>query len=351
MLYKKLGTTNIDVSVVCLGTMTFGEQTNAQESFAELDYAFDNGVNFIDAAEMYPVPPRAETYGGTEEIVGDWIAANPDKRDKVIVATKVVGPATRFRYMRPQINDGVTKLDRASIELAIEGSLKRLKTDYIDLYQLHWPDRNTNIFDRLGYTHSENEVATPLQESLSVLHDLVKAGKIRYVGLSNETPYGLVECMRLAREEGLPLVQSVQNPYNLLKRDYEIGMAEISCRSGIGLLAYSPLAMGALTGKYLDGKMPEGSRFALFGQYFPRYQSLRAQAEIKKYVALAHDYGLDPAVMANAYVNGRAFVTSNIIGATTLEQLKPAVASGDVILPDDLLAKIEKTHRENPVGY
>ncbi len=351
MQFKKLGTTGIDVSVVCLGTMTFGEQTSQAESIAEMDYAYDHGVNIIDAAEMYPVPPRAETYGRTEEIVGEWIAANPAKRAKTIIATKVVGPSSGFRYMRPEINGGATRLDRQSIMIAVDNSLRRLKTEQIDLYQLHWPNRNTNMFDRLSYEHMEKEAMIPLQESLSVMGDLVKAGKIRYVGLSNETPYGMMESMRLAREEGLPLVQSVQNPYNLLKRDYEIGMSEISCRTGIGLLAYSPLAMGALSGKYLNGNMPKGSRFDLFGRYFPRYQSERAQAAVANYVALAQEFDMEPALMANAFVNGRPFVTSNIIGATTLEQLKTAVHSGTINLPDELLAKIQALYLENPVAY
>ncbi|MFK7865815.1 MAG: NADP(H)-dependent aldo-keto reductase [Alphaproteobacteria bacterium] len=351
MRTRKLGNSDIDVSVICLGTMTFGEQTNLEESFKQMDYALDHGVNFWDTAEMYSVPPRAETYGLTETYIGKWLAQNQEKRDKIVLATKVAGASTRLNYMRPHLDPSGTKLDRQSVMEAADASLKRLNTDYIDLYQVHWPARNTNMFDRLSYVHLENEVATPILETLDALGDLVKQGKVRTIGISNETPWGVMEYLNLAKEHNLPRVQSIQNPYNLLKRDFEIGLAEMACRADIGLLAYSPLAMGVLSGKYLNDARPAGSRMALFGQYFPRYLSERAQQETRKYVELAREYGLDPAMMANSYVNDRPFVTSNIIGATTFDQLVVAVESEKLRLPDDLLRKLEAIHNANPIGY
>lgn len=349
MQYRRLGTTDLDVSVVCLGTMTWGEQNSEADGHAQMDYALDHGVNFVDTAEMYSVPPRKDTYGRTEEIIGSWLAKNPGRRDELVLASKVLGRAERFPYARPEINDdGVTKLDRKNILAACDASLKRLNTDYIDLYQLHWPDRQTNFFGQLGYIHQDQDDSVPMEETFEALAELVKAGKIRYVGLSNETPWGMLESLRMAEQKGLPRVQSIQNPYNLLKRDFEVGCAEIAIREKVGLLAYSPLAMGVLSGKYLDGAMPEGSRMALFGQYFPRYLRPKPVEQTAKYVKLARDSGVDPALMAHAFVNQQPFLTSNIIGATSMEQLKIAIKSGDFTLDNNILAAIEEIHLETP---
>lgn len=350
MRYNKLGHTDLDVSVVCLGTMTWGEQNTEAEGHEQMDYALDHGVNFWDTAELYAVPPRAETYGRTEEIIGTWFEKT-GRRAEVILASKVAGRATRLPYMRPHLFDGETRLDRQSILEACDASLKRLKTDYIDVYQLHWPERQTNFFDAVNYVHQPEKDGFPIDETLRALEELVASGKVRYVAVSNESAWGVMEFLRLAETAGLPRIVSIQNPYNLLKRDYEVGLAEVSCRTGVGLLAYSPLAMGSLSGKYLGGQKPEGARLTLFGQYFPRYQSRRAEATIAKYVDLAKAHGLDPAQMANTFVNTRQFVTSNIIGARTMPQLELAVATGDMTLSKDVLEGIEKIHKETPIGY
>ncbi len=351
MRYNKLGHTDIDVSVICLGTMTWGQQNTEAEGHEQMDYALDNGVNFWDTAELYAVPPKAETYGRTEEIIGTWFERNPTRRKDVILASKVAGRATRLSYMRPHLHDGETRLDRQSILEACDNSLKRLKTDYIDVYQLHWPERQTNYFDAVNYTHNPDADGFPIEETLRALEELVKSGKVRYVAVSNESAWGVMEFLRLADQAGLPRIVSIQNPYNLLKRDYEVGLAEVSCRTGVGLLAYSPLAMGVLSGKYLNGAMPEGSRMALFGQYFPRYLTERAARTTAKYVDIATRYGLDPAQMANTFVNIRPFTTSNIIGARTMDQLKLAVATGDMSLDQEILDDIETVHKETPIGY
>lgn len=350
MRYNKLGHTDLDVSVVCLGTMTWGEQNSEAEGHEQMDYALDRGVNFWDTAELYAVPPKAETYGRTEEIIGTWFEKT-GRRDEVILATKVAGRATRLAYMRPHLHDGETRLDRQSIVEACEASLKRLKTDYIDLYQLHWPERQTTFFDTVNYVHHPETDGLPIEETLRALEDLVKAGKVRHVGVSNESAWGVMEFLRLADTANLPRIVSVQNAYNLLKRDYEYGLAEVSCRTGCGLLAYSPLAMGALSGKYLDGQRPTGARLTIFGEYFPRYMSERSQITIRKYVDIAKKYGLDPAQMANTFVNTRQFTTANIIGATTMDQLKAAIDTGDMKLPEDVISDIETVHKETPIGY
>ena len=342
MEYRKLGNTEIDVSVICLGTMTWGEQNTMEEGHEQMDYALDQGVNFFDAAELYPIPPKPETQGRTEECIGSWFKKTGN-REKVILATKVAGrsPMNWFR------GDG-TKLDRENIEAAIDASLERLQTDYVDLYQLHWPDRPMSMFGSggIGYKHIESE-SISINETLGVLSDLVKNGKIRYVGLSNETPWGLSEFLKYSEMNNLPRVVSVQNAYNFLNRTYEQGMSEYFHRSQVGLLAYSPLAQGYLTGKYIDGARPEGSRTALF-ERGDRYEVPGANEAIKSYVAYADSIGMDPSVMANAFVNSRDFVTSNIIGATTMEQLKLAVGSIEVSLDDENLKAIEEIHRSNP---
>lgn len=342
MLYRPLGRTGIQVSALCLGTMTFGEQNTEAEAHAQLDLAFSIGINFIDTAEIYPVPPCAETYGQTETIIGNWLKSRRC-RDRVILATKVAGPADWLPYLR----GGKNRLDRTNIEAAIDGSLKRLKTDWIDLYQLHWPDRRTNFFGKLGYVPEDDTYSVPLWETLDVLGDLVKAGKVRYVGVSNETPWGLMRYLALAEQHDLPRVASIQNPYNLLNRTFEIGLAEIAIREQCGLLAYSPLGFGVLSGKYLNGQRPPGARITRYAR-FNRYLNPEAERATAEYVALARLHGLDPAQMALAWVTRRPFVTSTIIGATTLEQLKSNIGSLDVRLDDAVIAGIEAIHTKQP---
>lgn len=339
MKTRKLGRTDIDVSEICLGTMTWGEQNTEQQAFEQLELATAEGVNFIDAAEMYPVPPRAETQGLTETFLGNWLARR-GRRDDLVIASKVAGPGNGLTYLR----DG-PRLTRDHIRQACEDSLRRLQTDYIDLYQVHWPDRNANFFGRLGYRHSADEQATPIEETLGALAELVKEGKVRHIGLSNETPWGTSEYLRLSRERDWPRVVSVQNPYNLLNRTFEVGMAEVACREQVGLLAYSPLAFGMLSGKYLDGKRPEGARLTLY-ERFTRYTSGRGAVATRAYVDLAASHGLSPVQMALAYVTSRDFVTSNIIGATSLEQLRENLGSASVSLGDEVLEAIEELNRE-----
>ena len=342
MEYRPLGRTGVKVSVICLGTMTWGKQNTEAEAHAQLDTALAAGVNFIDTAEMYPVPPEAETYSRTEQCIGSWLAARGN-RDKVVLATKVVG---RSDWL-PHVRGGRAILDRKNIEDALHASLKRLRTDYIDLYQLHWPDRNTNFFGALGYEHAADEVTVPIEETLRVLADLVAAGKVRYIGLSNETPWGAMKFLHLAEQLNLPRVASIQNPYSLLNRTYEIGLAEVSHREDCGLLAYSPLGFGVLSGKYLDGARPAGARLTLF-ERFSRYSNPRTERATKAYVELARAHGLKPAQMALAYVHSRPFLTSAIIGATSQEQLRDNLASHDLRLTKELLEAIEVIHQDNP---
>lgn len=341
MQYRQLGRTDIEVSVICLGTMTFGEQNTEAEAHEQLDYAVAQGINFIDTAEMYPVPPRAETQGLTEAHIGSWLRRRGG-RDRVVLATKAAGPADWLEYLRSGPD-----LTRAHLEQALHASLERLQTDYIDLYQIHWPARNTNFFGSLGYVHEPGENSTPIAETLSVLGEFVEQGKVRHIGVSNETPWGIMEYLRLAEQLGLPRILSVQNPYNLLNRTFEIGLAEIAHREAVGLLAYSPLAFGMLSGKYLNGARPEHARLTLF-ERFSRYSNTEGEAATERYVALARDHGLTPAQMALAYVNSRPFVTSNIIGATTLAQLSEDIASIDLELSDTVLEAIEQIHIAQP---
>lgn len=342
MHYRTLGATGLKVSAICLGTMTFGEQNSEDEAHAQLDYALEHGINFIDSAEMYPVPPRARTQGLTERYIGTWLARRRC-RERVVLASKVAGPGDELNYLR----DGNPQLDRRNVLAALDASLARLQTDYLDLYQVHWPSRRTNFFGRLGYTHDPERDSTPIQETLAALGDAVRAGKVRHIGVSNETPWGVMRYLEIAEREGLPRIVSVQNPYNLLNRTFEIGLAEIAHREKVGLLAYSPLAFGALSGKYLDGARPAGARLTLF-ERFQRYNNPQGDAATRAYVDLAHDHGLDPAQMALAYVNGRGFLTTNIVGATDLEQLAADIASIDLELSPDVIAGIEAIHREHP---
>ena len=340
MIYSKLGNSDINVSKICLGTMTFGEQNSPAEGHAQLDYAIGQGVNFIDTAEMYPVPPKAETQGATESIIGSWLQQR-GKRDDIILASKAAGPGDWLSYIR-----GGPRLTRSHLESAIETSLQRLNTDYLDLYQLHWPDRNTNYFGKLGYQHDNSCNETPLHETFEVLKELVNSGKIRHIGLSNETPWGVMQCLALAEYHGMPRVMSVQNPYNLLNRSYEVGLAEISQREQVGLLAYSPLGFGVLSGKYLNDQWPEGARMTLHKR-FARYFTPGGISATQAYVDLARQHGLDPGQMALAYVNSRGFVSSNIIGATSMEQLQSNIESVDLELSEEVLQGIEAIHSTN----
>jgi aryl-alcohol dehydrogenase-like predicted oxidoreductase len=344
MKYRKLGNTDINVSELCLGTMTFGEQNSETEGHQQLDYAVSQGINFIDTAELYAIPPRAETYGKTEEIIGSWLAKRGQRSD-IILASKIAGPGLDFVG---HIRGGKTRFNGHDIEQALNASLKRLQTDYIDLYQLHWPERNTNYFGRLNYEVSEDETElTPIKETLQALKKQIDAGKIRYIGLSNETPWGLMQFLNIAKQYDLPAIVSVQNPYNLLNRSFEIGCAEVSHREKVGLLAYSPLGFGVLTGKYLNNAQPEGARMTLWPHY-SRYSNQRAVAATAEYVALAKRYSLDPAQMALAFVTQQAFVTSNIIGARTMEQLARNIASSDMQLDQEVLEGIDKIHQRYP---
>jgi len=339
MQTRPLGDTGIEVSRLCLGTMTFGEQNSEAEAHEQLDRAVAFGVDFIDTAEMYPVPPAAETQGRTERYIGQWLKRR-GSRDDVILATKVSGPG--FDYLR-----GGSRLTREQLHQAIDASLARLQTDYVDLYQLHWPERRANFFGKLGYAPDEEEDATPLEETLSALKSLVDAGKVRAIGLSNDTPWGVMRALHLADTLNLPRVASIQNPYSLLNRTFEVGLAEIAHRERVGLLAYSPLAFGMLSGKYLHGARPPGARLTRY-ERFQRYTNPLAQQATEAYVQIARDHGLDPAQMALAYVNSRPFLTSNIIGATTMAQLESNLASEALRLDSEVLAAIEAVHQRIP---
>ncbi len=319
--------------------MTFGEQNSQKEAHLQLDTATDAGVNFIDAAELYPVPPRAETQGLTEEYIGNWLSTRGN-RDKLVVATKVCAYAEWVSYLR----DGNCRLDRQNIEQAVDASLRRLQCDYIDLYQVHWPDRDSNYFGQLDYYHAPDKDGVSITETMEVLGDLVQKGKIRYVGVSNETAWGVAEYLKCAEAGVGPRIASIQNPYNLLNRSFEIGLAEFSHRERVGLLAYSPLGFGVLTGKYLDGQMPGNSRLRLFGSRYLRYSNELGTKATEKYVKLAHENGLDPAQMALAYVISRPFLTSAIIGATSQVQLENNIASIDIKLEKSLVREIESIH-------
>jgi len=341
MEYRPLGRTGINVSSVCLGTMTWGSQNSEAEAHEQIDYALDQGINFLDTAEMYPVTPnRLETRGRTEDYIGTWIGKG-SRRDRIVLATKASGPG-RFT------GESETRLNRAGIEAAIDRSLKRLQTDYIDLYQIHWPDRNIPMFGQRGLQAlSDDPTTVPIAETLDVLADLVRAGKIRAFGVSNESAWGVSEYLRLSREKDLPRIASVQNAYSLLNRLFEGGLAEFSLREDVGLLAYSPLAAGHLSGKYLGGVVPPGSRLAVASQFL-RYNVPPQKAATARYVALAHAFGLKPATLALAFVHSRAFVTSSIIGATSLDQLKGAITGSLVTLPGEALDAINAIQQEIP---
>lgn len=339
MRYNPLGDTAHNVSVICLGTMTWGVQNSEQDAHDQLSFAVERGVNFIDTAELYPSPSSPETQGLTETYIGTWLKNRAD-RDKLIIASKATGPSGRWvKHIR-----GGPRHNADHLQTAVDASLKRLQTDYIDLYQLHWPSRNTNFFGKLGYKADEDPFPETIPEILYALGKLVDSGKIRHIGLSNETPWGLMQYLNLAEQQGLPRVVSVQNPYNLLNRTYEIGLAEMSHREKVGLLAYSPLGFGALSGKYLGGHKPADRRLTLFGDYFHRYSTPRAVKATAAYAELAQDHGLTPTQLALAFVNQQAFLTANIIGATRLDQLEENIATAEITLSDELIAGIEAIH-------
>ncbi len=338
MEYRTLGNSELKVSAVCLGTMTYGQQNNESEGHSQLDYALERGINFIDTAEMYPVPPRAETVTRTESIVGSWLRKQP--RDRVVLATKVAGPRRRMEWIR----GGPAALDETNIRSAIEGSLERLQTDYIDLYQLHWPERNVPMFGGDRFDPAEETDAVPINRQLEVLARLVEEGKVRAVGLSNETPWGVLRFLRLSEEHALPRVVSIQNAYNLLNRTYEYGLSEITYREGIDLLAYSPLAFGYLSGKYLPNGDGQG-RATLFKGFAQRYQKPSVEAAVSAYVELAHRHGISPARLALAFVYRQWFVTSTIIGATSMEQLAEDIDAWEEPLSQTILDEIAALHR------
>lgn len=343
MEYRRLGNSDLKVSAVCLGTMTFGQQNSETEAHTQLDYAFGNGVNFIDTAEMYPVPPKAETVTRTESIVGNWLKKQP--RDKVILATKVAGPRRNLQWIR----SGPKALDRANIRAAVDGSLSRLQTDYIDLYQLHWPERNVPMFGQYQFDTSqefengEKKEWIPIREQLEALAELVREGKIRAIGVSNEQPWGVMEFLRLAREHALPRIATIQNCYNLINRGFEFGLTEITYREHLSLLAYSPLAFGHLSGKYQADPQAEG-RVTLFKGFAQRYDKPNVQPAVAAYADLARRHGMSPAQLALAFVMHRWFVTSTIVGATRMDQLSENLEAWNKPLPDEIFRDIENLH-------
>tara|TARA_E500000178_G_scaffold119329_1_gene119377 strand:- start:342 stop:1379 length:1038 start_codon:yes stop_codon:yes gene_type:complete len=341
MKYTTIPHTDIQVSKICLGTMTWGNQNTQNEGFEQMDYALEKGVNFFDTAELYPVPANAETYADTERIIGNWFEQRKN-RDKVVLATKIAGPGAYTAHIR------TTGFTPDSIREALEGSLIRLKTDYIDLYQLHWPERNANFFGKRDYAADADEQwAVNFQEILKTLEGFIKEGKIRHIGLSNETPWGAMKYLALAEHKNLPQMKTIQNPYSLLNRTFEVGNAEVSHREHLGLLAYSPLAFGVLSGKYRGGKLPEKSRLKLFPR-MARYSSKEATAATEAYATIAAKHNLTLTQLSLAFVTDRPFVTSNIIGATTMEQLAENIATADVTLSADILAEIDAVHNRIP---
>ncbi|MBY6187123.1 NADP(H)-dependent aldo-keto reductase [Marinobacter hydrocarbonoclasticus] len=341
MKQNRLPNSELSVSALGLGTMTFGEQNSAQDAFEQMDLAHSAGINFLDAAEMYPVPPRPETQGATESIIGDYLRRR-GTRHQWVVATKVAAPGGPVDGLRPDM-----ALDRRNLFAACDASLSRLGIDCIDLYQVHWPHRNTNFFGQLGYQTEQAESATPILDTLSALNDLVQAGKIRYVGISNETPWGAMQYLHLADKHDLPRAVSIQNPYNLLNRSFEVGMAEVAHRAPLPLLAYSPMAFGTLSGKYREGRRPEGARLTRF-ERFKRYTGPAADAAIDDLLTIASAFGLSPAQLALAFVRTRPFTASTLIGATTLTQLEQNLASVELAWSDELEAALQahgETHR------
>ena len=341
MKFRKLGTTDIDVSLICLGTMTWGTQNTEKEAFEQMDYAVSQGINFFDTAEIYSVPPTSDSYGKTEIMIGNWFKKRKN-RDKIILASKVAGPGCNW------IRGGGNNFDKKKIGEAIDGSLKRLKTDYIDLYQLHWPERSTNYFGSRDFLYNNKEGNwNSFENILEALEKFIKSGKIRFIGMSNETPYGLSRYLEISKNKGGPRMMSVQNPYNLVNRTYEIGMSEISIREKCGLLVYYPLAAGGLSGKYRNGKMPKNSRMALF-KGWERHLNPLAMKAYDEYFKLAEDFNLSMVQLAQSFVNSRPFVTSNIIGATTMNQLKENIESINIEFTDEMMRRVNEIHNNNP---
>ncbi|MDB4082204.1 aldo/keto reductase [Candidatus Pelagibacter sp.] len=341
MNYKKLGNTDLKVSTICLGTMTWGEQNTQNEGFEQMDYALDQGVNFWDTAEIYSIPPKQETFGDTEVIIGNWFEKTK-KRNKVILASKVCGP------MREYVRGGGNQFGTKNITEALNGSLKRLKTDYIDLYQLHWPERKTNFFGQLGYEHNDNIEWTRFEDILGNLKKFIIQGKIRHIGLSNETAWGLSKFLELSKSKDLPRILSVQNPYNLLNRTYEIGLAEMSVREQAGLLAYSPLACGYLSGKYRNGRLPKNSRIERNADFWTRYQKPNLNNAVDAYFEISNKYKLDMSQMCLKFLEIQPFVTSVIIGATTMDQLKTNIDSVNISLNKDIINEINEVQKIYP---
>ncbi|MDC0167403.1 aldo/keto reductase [Candidatus Pelagibacter sp.] len=340
MNYKNLGNTDLKVSTICLGTMTWGEQNNQNEAFEQMEFALDQGVNFWDTAELYAVPPRKETYGYTEEIIGNWFEKTK-KRDKVILATKVAGPA------RDYLRNGENSFVGHNLESALNNSLKRLKTDYVDLYQLHWPERKVNNFGRLGYVHQENDW-NQFEDVLEELNKYIDQGKVRYVGLSNETPWGTMSFLKLSKDKNLPRMMSIQNPYSLLNRSYEVGLAEVSIREEIGCLSYSPLASGYLSGKYRNKKFPKGSRMERDFDFWTRYRKPNTEEAVELYYNISKKHNIDMSQMSIKFCEIQDFMTSVIIGATTMEQLKTNIESVNVNLSDDVIKEINHVQKIYP---
>ena len=339
MKYNLLGMTDISVSTICLGTMTWGEQNTAEDGFEQMDYAIEHGINFFDTAEMYPVATRKETYGRTEEIIGDWLHIRKN-RSKLVIATKVCGPG------RHHVRNGISDFNERTISSAVEGSLKRLKTDYIDLYQLHWPDRGWADFQTLGQTAPIDPKGANREDTIAVLNELIQDGKIRSWGVSNESAWGVMDFVSRSKPIGAYLrPSSIQNAYNLLNRKYELALSEISFREEISLLAYAPIAAGTLTGKYLYGNRPAGSRGALWPEN-DRYFNPHAESATQEYVSLAAEWDIAPEILAHAFVLSRPFLTSSIVGATTLTHLERAISALDFSIPDELATQLELLHRK-----
>jgi len=340
MKFSILGDSGLKVSTLCLGTMTFGEQNTEAEAHRQLDVAFEAGINFIDTAEMYPVPSREETQGLTEQYIGNWLK-HSNKRNELVIATKVSGPDDKLPYIR-----GGPQLTQYHLVRALDASLKRLNCEVIDLYQIHWPSRPSNRFGALGY-EAAGDSGTPIEETLETLARFVEKGKVRHIGVSNETPWGVAQYLRLAEKHGFPKIVSIQNPYSLLNRSFEVGLAEFAHRDRIGLLAYSPLAYGVLTGKYLANHQPPGARLTLYPR-FDRYSNPQAQMATERYVGLAKATGMKPSQLAVAFVTSRPFTASTIISATNLSQLKENIDSIRLALPTELIDAIDAVHRSQP---
>ncbi|PIF61192.1 aldo/keto reductase [Flavobacterium sp. 11] len=341
MKYTTLPNTDIKVSKICLGTMTFGQQNTEADGHAQMDYVLENGVNFFDTAEMYSVPARQETYGSTEKILGTWFKKT-GKREEIVLASKIAGPSPNFGYMREKLD-----FSPASIKFALDNSLKRLQTDYIDVYQLHWPERKTNCFGQRGFKVQDDAWEDNIHNVLETLDGFIKEGKIKHIGLSNENPWGIMRFLEESKYNNLPRVKTIQNPYSLLNRLFENGSAEVCLRENVGLLAYSPMAFGVLSGKFLTGEAHPNARIKLFPQY-SRYNSAQCTEATRLYQEIAKKNGLTLTELSLAFIEQQPFVTSTIIGATTLEQLKENIDTIQVSLSDEILKAIDEVQAVIP---